>query len=115
MSDRMVETKIYEQKCVSERAVILPVSFTTDGSGVPTLDIDYHERVTIALSATDKYTITFPEASAFVAVVSPSDSSVAYTVTKDVSASTLVIDFGANFFSKSCDVVLHLADSENNI
>ena len=108
------ETILRPLNSIAERSTLIPLSFSTDGSGVPTLDLDYGGRVTVALTATDRYTITMPSAREIVACVSPSDSSVNYTVVKDADAGTVVIDFGANFFSKRCDVHVTLIDSETN-
>lgn len=91
---------------------LLPLRFTTDGSGDPTLADDYGGKVT-ATRATNTITLTIGEYGSLKScVVSHSLGTTATcTVTGSPTAGTIALAFGILPASATVDVIAFLSDS----
>ncbi len=86
--------------------------FTTNGSGVPTLEDDYDGKFTI-VQATNTYTITGPEVGAYKAIVASHSLFATVNAVVTHTTTTIVIAMSTDFDSATCDVVAFASDSLN--
>jgi len=99
-------------KSLTGFSYILPLRFTTDAGGTPTLSNDHNGSVTCT-EATDVYTLTVPVFGECMAVVIDCSDKAINIVRTSITASTGVFVFtaGATLVSDSVDILLFLKDS----
>lgn len=87
--------------------MVIGTSFTTNGSGVPTILYDAQGSISVA-QATNTYTISFPGSwvSTVCCVIDHQNNAVTYTKTITPSAGTVAIAFSGAFNGGRCDVFL---------
>ncbi len=91
---------------------VIAGNFSTNGSGVATLDDCNSEHVTVAKGAGNDYTVTFGECvQVHAAIFAQEGTTTKNDVTDDATAGTATVTFSGAFNSSRCDFIIVVESS----